>query len=181
METMEKNSAIKIAVVGAESTGKSWLCAALAAHYKSVWVKEYAREYFNNSDIYNYTQKDLEVIAEEQLRLENEGMLNAGRFLFCDTAMITLQIWAELEFQGMAPQLQKFVEQGQYDFYLLCDNSISWEQDAQRLNRFSRDLIFALNQSGIEKLGVPFAVVKGSGEDRLANAVREVETHLLKV
>lgn len=181
MDTMEKNSVIKIAVVGAESTGKSWLCAALAAHYKSVWVKEYAREYFNDSDIYKYTQKDLEVIAQEQLRLENEGMLSAGRFLFCDTAMITLQIWAELEFKSLRPPLQKIVDQGHYDFYLLCDNSITWEPDAQRLNKFSRDLIFELNQSGIEKLGVPFAVVKGTGEERMVNALREIEAHYLKI
>ena len=67
---MEKDPIIKIAVIGAESTGKSELCAALAKHYNTVWVPEYAREYFNHSDIYNYTLKDLELIAKKQIELE---------------------------------------------------------------------------------------------------------------
>ena len=35
---------IKVVVLGPESTGKSSLCAQLADHYKTGWVKEYARE-----------------------------------------------------------------------------------------------------------------------------------------
>lgn len=171
---MEKKSIIKIAVVGAESTGKSWLCESLANHYQTIWVKEYARTYFNDSDIYNYSLNDLERIAEEQLRLEKEAVSQAHHFLFCDTAMITLQIWAELEFKGMTLQLKNFVEQGEYDFYLLCDNAIAWEPDPQRLNKFSRDLIFEKNQNALLKKGRHFAVVKGVGNERLENALKEM-------
>jgi nicotinamide riboside kinase len=35
----------KIVVLGPESTGKSTLCAALAAHYQTIWTPEYARAY----------------------------------------------------------------------------------------------------------------------------------------
>ncbi len=37
----------KIVVIGPESTGKSTLCEQLAAHYKTKWVPEYAREYID--------------------------------------------------------------------------------------------------------------------------------------
>ncbi len=169
---MEKKPVIKIAVVGAESTGKSWLCEALALQYQSVWVKEYARTYFNDSDIYNYTLKDLEFIAEEQLRQEQNAVAQAARFLFCDTAMITLQIWAELEFESMSPELKRLVGQGDYDFYLLCNNAIPWEADPQRLNKFSRDLIFDRNQSALLEAGCDFAIVEGLGDERLRNAIK---------
>ena len=41
----------KIVVLGPESTGKSTLCAQLAAHYKSSWVPEYARTYLQVLDL----------------------------------------------------------------------------------------------------------------------------------
>ena len=60
---MESRSIKKIAIIGAESTGKTQLCQDLALHFNTHWVPEYAREYFNNSDIYNYSLNDLEQIA----------------------------------------------------------------------------------------------------------------------
>src|SRR5215213_3373828 len=96
---MAQRSIRRIGVIGAESTGKTALCEALAKHYKTVWVPEYAREYFNDSDIYNYSLDDLVKIAERQIKSEEECELIANRFLFCDTTLITLKIWAELEFE----------------------------------------------------------------------------------
>ena len=39
----------KIVVVGPEGTGKSTLCTNLAEHYKSIWVKEYARAFLEKN------------------------------------------------------------------------------------------------------------------------------------
>ena len=48
----------KIVIIGPESTGKSTLCEQLAVHYKTEWVREYAREYLlkNGTD---YTFENL--------------------------------------------------------------------------------------------------------------------------
>ena len=53
----------KIVIIGPESTGKSTLCEKLAAHYETVWVKEYAREFLlkNGTD---YTYDNLLDVAE---------------------------------------------------------------------------------------------------------------------
>ena len=45
MEIINQNSVIRVAITGPESTGKSSLCKALANHYNTLWVPEYAREY----------------------------------------------------------------------------------------------------------------------------------------
>src|SRR5690606_19546165 len=50
-------SLIKIAIVGPESTGKSTISEALARHYDTVCVPEYAREYCRNLDR-QYTLQD---------------------------------------------------------------------------------------------------------------------------
>ncbi|MES2679177.1 MAG: ATP-binding protein [Bacteroidota bacterium] len=168
---MEKNGVRKIAVVGAESTGKTWLCEALAKHYHTVFVPEYAREYFNDSSIYNYTLNDLVVIAKKQIELENENISRASRFLFCDTTLITLKIWAELEFEQtpsfIADQLLKVT----YDHYFLTDNAIPWMEDELRQNKHSRDLLFKMNLEEIILTGVPYTIITGREEQRLKRAI----------
>src|SRR5688572_24969104 len=123
METMEKKDICKIGIVGAESTGKTTLCEKLAAHYNTVWVPEYAREYFNNSDIYNYTLEDLIAIAKKQISMEEELLEKANKILFCDTTLITLKIWAELEFEMVPLLITEQLGKIKYDHYLITDNS----------------------------------------------------------
>ena len=55
----------KIVILGPESTGKSTLCALLAAHYKSSWVPEYARTYLQDTGN-AYAYEDLWEIAKGQ-------------------------------------------------------------------------------------------------------------------
>jgi nicotinamide riboside kinase len=59
----------KIVIIGPESTGKSTLCSQLAAHYGTIWVREYAREYLLEHGT-DYSYDDLLKIAQGQIRLE---------------------------------------------------------------------------------------------------------------
>ncbi|MBA3680554.1 MAG: ATP-binding protein [Bacteroidetes bacterium] len=172
---MEKSSPIKIGIIGAESTGKSELCEALAKHYNTVWVPEYARQYFNNSDIYNYTQEDLITIAKKQIANENELIKKANRFLFCDTTLITLKIWAELEFKQTPDFILENLGIIKYDHYFIMANEVPWMQDAQRQNKFSRNMIFDMNKAEVEKLKAPYTIINGLNEERPNNAIKIID------
>ena len=169
---MEEGSSIKIGIVGAESSGKTWLCEALAGHYATTWVPEYAREYFNNSDIYNYTLKDLVIIARKQIELEETLIKTAGRFLFCDTTLITLKIWAELEFSNTPEEILKGLRETPYDYYFITDNQIPWTEDHLRQNKHSRELLFEMNEAEVKKTGIPYSIISGTDSTRFKNAVR---------
>lgn len=164
----------KIAIVGAESTGKTQLCESLALHYNTLWVPEYAREYFNNSDIYNYTLNDLEQIAQQQIKAERDLIQKVNKFLFCDTALITLKIWAELEFGNCPASILKLLAENKYDYYLITNNDVAWEKDEQRLNKFSRELILDLNLKEVKTEETPFGIVAGTSKIRLENAIHLV-------
>lgn len=168
---MAQTGILKIAVLGAESTGKSALCEKLAQHYATVWVPEYARTYFNDSDIYNYSLNDLEKIAERQLQMENELLAKANRVLFCDTTLITLKIWAQLEFNAVPQSIEAGLQQADYGLYLLTNNDVPWECDPLRQNKFSRDSIFEMNTAEVKNTGVPYAIISGTGEERTQHAV----------
>jgi NadR type nicotinamide-nucleotide adenylyltransferase len=167
---MESRSIKKIAVIGAESTGKTQLCQDLALHFNTHWVPEYAREYFNNSDIYNYSFNDLEQIAIKQVEKENEQQKNASVVLFCDTALITLKIWAELEFGTCPDQILNLMKRNPYDYYLITNNDVVWEQDEQRFNKFSREVIFEMNKREATLEKVPYGIVQGLNKMRFSNA-----------
>jgi NadR type nicotinamide-nucleotide adenylyltransferase len=168
---MEKGIIKKIAIVGAESTGKTWLCEKLAAHFSTVWVPEYAREYFNDSDIYNYTLDDLEIIAKKQLHTEDELINKASRFLFCDTTLITLKIWSELEFESTPEFIAGNLNKSKYSYYFITDNQIPWVADRLRENKHSRELLFEMNEYEVKKSGVPYSIISGTDEQRLKNAI----------
>lgn len=175
MAQMAKDGLKKIAVLGAESTGKSWLCEQLAAHYRTAWVPEYAREYFNNSDIYNYTLNDLVLIAQSQLKMERETAPAANHFLFCDTSLITLKIWAELEFQTTPAFIEEGLQNNHYDFFLITNNDVLWQADPLRQNKHSRDLLFQLNETEVKKTGIPYEIISGLDRERLNNAIRAID------
>ena len=61
----------KIVIIGPESTGKSSLCEALARHYQTAWVPEYAREYLTQYGT-DYRVEDLLLIACGQLDIEEQ-------------------------------------------------------------------------------------------------------------
>lgn len=65
----------KIVIIGPESTGKSTLCSQLAAHYNTIWVREYAREYLLEHGT-DYSYDDLLTIAQGQIRLEEKAIEN---------------------------------------------------------------------------------------------------------
>ena len=46
-----QHPALKIVVIGPESTGKSVLCQELSAHYNTLWCPEYARTYLEENDM----------------------------------------------------------------------------------------------------------------------------------
>jgi len=173
---MAKNDIKKIAIIGAESTGKTWLCEALARHYQTVWVPEYAREYFNDSGLYNFTLDDLVIIAAQQIALEEALMKKAVNFLFCDTTLITLKIWAEVEFNEVPLFIGEQLLKIKYDHYFITNNEIAWQADALRENKHSRNLLFEMNAEAVKRIGGSYSVIKGTEGDRLKSALTIVES-----
>ena len=175
MEKTTNHKIKKIVIVGAESTGKTELCKQLAKHYKTVYVPEYARTYFEKHDINNYGTSDLEIIAKKQIELEHEYLLKANRFLFCDTSLITIKIWSSLKFNKVPNFIIKSIKSNDYDLTLISNNDVPWVADSQRKNEDLREHLFKLNKHELQKLNVDYKIIKGIGEDRLKNTIKLIE------
>lgn len=176
---MEKNGIIKIAIIGAESTGKSTLVKDLAAHFNTTYVEEYAREYFNTHDIDDYSIEVFDHIYSQQILNEKEKIKSAHRLLFCDTTLITGKIWSEEVFGKTAEFIAEHLPKNNYDLYLVTENDLPWVADGQRKNPHNRNELQNKNIELLRELKANYALVGGLNEKRLQNAVEIIRKYFV--
>ncbi|MEP7169774.1 MAG: ATP-binding protein [Bacteroidota bacterium] len=166
----------RIALIGPESSGKTTLCQQLAAHYKTLWIPEYARGYMEKLNR-KYTIEDILFTVEEQLKTEERLLQKANNFLFVDTEFIIAKIWCEDVFGFCPDWISEKIEVNKYDLYLLTKPDLPWEQDAVRKNPNRRNYFYDLYLKEIETRKFNREIISGNGEERFRNALNAVEKH----
>ncbi|MCL1868723.1 MAG: ATP-binding protein [Paludibacter sp.] len=166
-------------LTGPESTGKTTLAKALAAHFGGVWVAEYAREYVENLGR-NYGFRDVCRIAREQIRQLNEAGKSGEKFIFFDTDLIITKVWFEHCYKKTPLFVENYLKNTPVDCYLLCFLDIKWENDAVRENgtEQQRQFFFKWYKNEIEKTGKSYYIIKGKEKKRLQNAINSVDLFL---
>lgn len=173
---------VKVVLFGPESTGKTTLSRQLAAHYNTVWVPEYAREYLQAK--WDRVQKtcepqDLLPIAEGQIRLENALSEKASGLLVCDTDLLETKVYSEAYYTGTCdPMLEKYALENTYDLYLLTYVDTPWEKDDLRDKPDEREQMFDCFREALEKYQRNFVILKGSEAERLAAAIKHIDNVL---
>ena len=115
----------RVCLVGAESTGKTTLAAALAAHYGTAWVPEYGREYSEaklaRGDYDTWTSAEFTQIAAEQCRREDAAASASNGLLICDTDAFATSIWHRRYLGERSPAVEALADSYRPDLYLLTD------------------------------------------------------------
>jgi NadR type nicotinamide-nucleotide adenylyltransferase len=177
----------KIVIIGPESTGKSTLCQQLAAHYNTVWVKEYAREYLlkNGTD---YSFENLLDIAKGQVAAEEltvdrwalterspheQRTTNNEQPVFIDTDMQVMKVWCEFVFEKCHHWILNRIVERKYDLYLLCNIDLPWVKDELREypDLVSRQKLYHHYKDIMLNQHVPWVDISGTYEDRLEKAI----------
>lgn len=164
----------KIVVIGPESTGKSSLSSALASHYNTQWVPEYARKYIDQLKR-PYEESDLLEIARGQILIEEEKASISKNVLICDTDLIVIKIWYEYKYGYCPKEILSEIAQRKYDLYLLTYIDIPWENDPQREYPHLREYFFNLFKNELEQYNLPFVEISGEFEERKRLAVDAIE------
>ncbi|AKA34759.1 MAG: nicotinate-nucleotide adenylyltransferase [Muricauda sp.] len=170
---------VKVVLFGPESTGKTTLAKQLAAHYNTVWVPEYAREYLQEKwdrEQKTCEPKDLLPIAEGQMASENALAKEANRLLVCDTDLLETKVYSEAYYLGYCdPELEKYALANQYDLYLLTYIDTPWVKDDLRDKPDERERMFACFKDALVKYGRNFVILKGDKETRLSTAINHID------
>jgi len=160
---------LRVSLTGPESTGKSTLAAQLAAHYRTSFAPEFAREYLEHTGP-RYTFEDLEEIARGQLEWEEVAMSRGHRVVFCDTDMLVLKIWAEHAFGHCPEWILQRLEQYPYDLTMLLGVDLPWTPDPLREHPHLRQHFYNLYQRELRERMAPFAEIWGDATHRFKEA-----------
>ena len=179
----QPSALFRVVVFAPESTGKTTLCKDLAAHYKTIWVPEFARDFLQNKwDTVQEvcTLEDLPIIAQGQMDLENAALKKANKVLFCDTNVLVTQIWSETHFDGYCdPKIRAAVNQVHYDLYLLTGIDIPWEADDLRDRPKDREQMFEYFKIKLKEQQFAYKHIKGDRENRVKQAITAIDNIIL--
>ena len=167
---------IKIAITGPESTGKTSLAQNLAQEFDTLCTSEFARNYLDEINR-PYEFEDIEIIAKNQRKLEDELFPKANKILFCDTDILVTKIWSEFVFKKCDPWIIQKFEANDYDLYLLCNIDIVWEYDPQREHPHKRQELFDIYKNTLDASKFPYKIVNETGNQRTQNAIKAIQKY----
>lgn len=157
----------KVLLLGAESTGKSTLAQALAAHYQTQWVSEYLREFVAQQGRLPQASEQL-LIAQTQIAYEITAMVMAQNYLFCDTGPCMTALYSSYCFGECPSDLLHLAQQHRYDVVLVTNTDIAWQADG--IQRDSPAAQLAIHQSLLNLLhdwSWDYTLVTGGEAERL--------------
>ncbi len=168
----------KIAIVGPESTGKSSISQALAKHYNTLWVPEYARYYCAALTEPCNLQDEINMFHGQVALEDSFASIVTEPLLICDTTFLTVKIWSD-EMFGTTPQIVlDALPKYNYDLYLLMDIDLPWEDDPLRDFPDKRTYFMDIWHKELQALNARYVVVGGLGTDRIKNAIDVIDAYM---
>ena len=168
-----------VAIVGAESTGKTTLAAELAATLRArgqdaVAVDEALRD-FCDREARTPRQDEQAAIAREQSgRIATAAAAHA--LVVADTTALMTAVYSDLVFGDTTLYASAEAAQRGYGLTLLTALDLPWQADGlQRDGPQVREPVDAKVRAALARAGVDYAVVAGTGPARLAAAVAAVD------
>jgi HTH-type transcriptional regulator, transcriptional repressor of NAD biosynthesis genes len=170
---------LRVCLLGAESTGKTTLAAALADEYRTVWNPEYGRVYTEVGRPRGapWRSGEFEHIARVHCWYEDFLAAHADRVLFCDTDAFTTAVFHEAYLGRPARGFEDLVER-HYDLYVVCGLDVPFEHDGWRDRVAQREWMHDRYVDHARTSGSPWLLVEGSRERRLAAAREGVDALL---
>ncbi|THC46371.1 nicotinamide-nucleotide adenylyltransferase [Massilia sp. Mn16-1_5] len=163
-----------MAVLGAESSGKSTLCQALAQRYGTVWVPEYLREFVDTHGRVPF-EADQYGIARTQKEREDAAALQAKDFLFCDTTPLMTALYSRVYWGRVDAQLELLAHRHDYALTLVTAPDMPWIPDGlMRESEEVRQRVFTLVEDELDARGIRFVLLEGD----LPHRLRQVEAAL---
>lgn len=165
----------KICFYGPESTGKSNMAKKMAELYQTEFVPEVAREIISSND---FTVDDIIKIGHAQTQRIIDKAKTANKLLFCDSDLITTEIYSKMYLNEIPSVLYELEKQVHYDHYFLFDIDVPWVEDGLRDLGHKRKEMFEIFKVELIKRNLPYTLVQGSYEERMKLICDEVDKRL---
>lgn len=160
----------KVVFVGGASTGKSSLCRFISKKLNQPIRSEDYFDFMNRNQLNTleefkpHNADFVQEMLDEETKIKNQ--FPNAQYMFCDNAPLSWLVGFEIIFGEHNQRLDALTKKMDYDFYILCENELEFEDDGIRPNKEYCDMhhsktIELLNQEGIE-----YYIVSGTIEER---------------
>ncbi len=169
----------RIVLTGSESVGKTTMAGQLAAHFGTLVVPEFVRDYANQKGA-PLDFLDHGPIARGQMALEDatiaEARRRGDRLLFHDTDLLSTVVYCQHYFGQCPTFIETLAIERRPAQYLLLDVDVPWVPDGVRDRGDRREELQSLFRTTLERFAAPFTIVSGEWAKRLEQAVEIVES-----
>jgi len=167
--------ALRIAIVGAESTGKTSLARSLAERIavdtglRSAWTSEWLRHWCQREGRTPQRDEQRAIAIEQQSRIEAAAA--ACDVLVCDTTALMTAVYSALVFGDRSLEAYAVEQHGRSAITLLTALDLPWVADGlQRDGPQVREPVDVAVRRLLLAHRLPWALVAGSGPARLDSA-----------
>jgi nicotinamide riboside kinase len=167
---------MKIAILGAESTGKSTLCQALAKHFleagnQAFVIDEHLREWCATHMRTPQAHEQAAIAHEQTRRIHAMG----GVTVIADTTALMTAIYSDVLFQDSSLYPQGLEDIRRFHHVLVAATDLPWVADSHfRDSPDGQQAIHLRLQEVLRNHGITYSMVYGSGEQRLRAAIASV-------
>ena len=145
----------------------------MAEKYNTEFVPEVARELITSND---FNREDIIMIGRAQTERIFEKARKANKILFCDTDLITTQIYSRQYLKVVPPVLYELEKMVEYDLYFLFDIDVPWVHDGLRDlgDEKKREEMHDLFKGELDRRNIPYVKVQGDWEEREKIVIKEI-------
>ena len=169
---------MKVALLGAESTGKTALVEALATALRArgeqvTAVPEHLRHWCTEQGRTPLVHEQIGIAAEHAKHVETA----TTPWVIADTTPLMVAVYSELLFGDRSLYPMALAHQRSYDITLVMGLDLPWVADGfQRDGAHVRAPVDVLLRSALASAGIAFQVVYGSNGQRLQNALNAINS-----
>lgn len=172
--------AFRLALLGAECTGKTTLARAILARFETTgepvhWVPEALRDW---CDEHGRTPQAHEQLAIAQAQIVRVDSAPGSDLLLVDTTPLMTAIYSDLLFGDQSLYAMALAHQRSYQLTLLLQPDIPWVADpGQRDGPQARLSVHARLLRVLNESGLPYCLIGGHGPRRTEQAVSALARH----
>lgn len=166
--------AIRIVILGTESTGKTTLSENLVKHYNCSVVKEAGRDLIANSNAFEFN--DLYLVASEHAKRIDQAVCGESPLIIIDTNIYTTISYAKFIFNRALKVDERIYISNKADLYLYLNNDVEYLQDGTRLSETDRNLLDLSNREILQEHHVEIVEITGDWEQRFEKAIEHINS-----
>jgi len=171
--SVKPDFAIKVVILGTESTGKTTLSEKLARHYKCTLVQEAGRDIVADSNFFSFD--DLTLIASEHAKRIDNAILGISPLIVIDTDIHVTKSYSNFAFGRELKVDEQIFNSNRANLYLYLNNDVEYVQDGTRLSETDRNLLDLSHREILKQHSIDLVEISGNWEQRFEKAVKQID------